>query len=617
MGHISDSDIQRVRDATDIVELIGERSRIQPRGREAWCCCPLHNEKTPSFKIDPSTQLWHCFGCGEGGDIFAFIMKIDELSFPEAVRKLADRAHIEISSDAEGGISRSEKQRLRDVCKAAKEFFHLQLMRSPADKPAEARRYLSERGFGGDIPKTWELGFAPGRGALSQHLLSLGFKADELITANVSVQKNGRLQDRFYDRVMFPIHDISGECIAFGGRIVDQGEPKYLNSQETPLFHKSQVLFGLDKAKAAMTSSGCAIIAEGYTDVIAMHKAGITNCVATLGTALTKNHIRLLARHAGKKIVYLFDGDAAGQRATERALQFIDDSSTVESGRTPLEICALCLPHSQDPAEFLAEHSAAELQELIDNATPLVRFGIERKLSQHDLTTAEGRAKALPDALSVLAPINTSILAKEYAVELAQRLQFRETDVLEQLARIQKPRVSYESEPEVFTPDTSSTPEKQPPSLSQQDSNLYALEKELLCLVVTYPLEALSYIDDIAQRSWKFPLHGKIASAVIAELSDNLAATPAQLVKAGSLVDASAAALLTSGSSLSQENVDTLFEYLLLELSIADLDSEAARLKSSMVSVEKGSAEEANFFKQLVAVQDKISELQKTRKSYI
>ena len=427
MAGISDEDIQKVRDANDVVAVIGERVPVKQKGRDFWCCCPLHQEKTPSFKIDPSTQLWHCFGCGEGGDVFSFIMKTEDMTFPEAVRRLAERAHIDIvEAGGRGSVPASRKARLKDICARTAEFYHTQLMRGRGAEADAARSYLASRGFGGKVPGKWCLGFAPGRGALVRHLSSLGFKADEMVAANVALDGRGALRDRFYNRVMFPIFDVSGDCIAFGGRVIGTGEPKYLNSQETPLFHKSQVLYGLDHAKAAMAATGVAIVVEGYTDVIALHEAGIENAVATLGTALTMRHIRVLSRHASKRIVYLFDGDAAGQRAADRALAFIDKSMTPEAGRSQVDLVAVTLPDNLDPAEFVQARGSDALRELVDDAKPLLEYGIDRRLASHNLDSAEGRARALDDCLAVLAPIKESILAKDYAVRLAGRLRLRE-----------------------------------------------------------------------------------------------------------------------------------------------------------------------------------------------
>ena len=454
MAGISDEDIQKVRDASDLVAVIGERTPVKQKGRDFWCCCPLHQEKTPSFKIDPATQLWHCFGCGEGGDVFSFIMKTEDFNFPEAVRYLADRARIDIAEDTRGGgVSRSVKSRMKEICARTAEFYHTQLMRGRGEGPDAARKYLASRGFGGEVPKKWMLGYAPGRGALVRHLSALGFKPDEMIRANVALDgRGGPVRDRFYERVMFPIFDAQGDCVAFGGRVIGAGEPKYLNSQETPLFHKSQVLYGLDQAKARMASTGCAIVVEGYTDVIALHEAGVTNVVATLGTALTMRHIRVLAKHAPKKIVYLFDGDAAGQKAADRALAFIGESIS-DKNRNSVELLAVTLPNNQDPAEFVQAEGAQALEAVVEGALPLIEFGLERRLDSFDLDTAPGRDRALDACLAVLAPIKDTLVAKDYAVRTWSRLRahgrlgIEEADVLERLAALETPRGAAEVRP--------------------------------------------------------------------------------------------------------------------------------------------------------------------------
>ena len=334
MARISDEDIRRVREAIDLVSLVSERVVLKQKGRLFWGCCPFHNEKSPSFKIDPDSQLWHCFGCGKGGDVFGYVMESEHLEFPEAVRALADRAHIDIKEVGGRGVPRSQRERMMLACKEAEDFYHLQLMRSRDAGPASARAYLHGRGFGSGPSKGWHLGYAPGRGSLVAHLQKQGYTRDELVGANLAYvsKKNGRLVDRFYERVMFPIHDLQGRTIAFGGRVIGKGEPKYLNTSDTPIFSKSHNMFGIDRAKNAIVTAHQAIVVEGYTDVIALHEAGITNAVATLGTALTAQHVKLLSRFANT-IVYLFDGDAAGQKAADRASEFIDWRSAVESRR--------------------------------------------------------------------------------------------------------------------------------------------------------------------------------------------------------------------------------------------------------------------------------------------
>ncbi|MBQ9042008.1 MAG: DNA primase [Eggerthellaceae bacterium] len=598
---ISDEDIQKVRDASDIVAIFGERVPLKQRGRDFWCCCPFHNEKTPSCKIDPSTQLWHCFGCGEGGDVFKFIMKLDDLTFPDAVRFLADRAHIDIHETGGSGVTQGHKARLRAVCAETCEFYHAQLMRGKSDDADKARAYLGGRSLGGAVPKKWKLGFAPGRQALVRHLSSKGFKPQEMIDANVAVQRDGgRVNDRFYNRVMFPIFDPQGECIAFGGRVIGDGEPKYLNSQETPLFHKSNVLYGLDKAKKAMTNTGVAIIVEGYTDVITLHENGIENAVATLGTALTIQHIRLISKHASKRIVYLFDGDAAGQRAADRALGFINEDMTPEAGKARVELCAVTLPDDLDPADFVTQRGADELRTLVDDAKPLVLYGIDRRLAAHDLTSAEGRTRALSDALSVLAPIKTSLLAKDYAVQLASRLQMREADVLEALARVQPPRTYRESGQEEAAQPAPSI------EISESEKSRRKFERRLLSLLCQNPEEALLHADSLAQTQWHGMANAQIAETMLAILADKPDISAANLITRIAEKTPRAAGSLTGATLADGENLEQAISYLIEELEIGDMEASLATMNAQLKQSDSMAQDERDIMFQAVV------ELQKT-----
>lgn len=621
-GLISQEDVQKVREATDLVALVAERTQVKRKGRDFWACCPLHQEKTPSFKIDPSTQLWHCFGCDEGGSAFDLVMKLDDLSFPEAVRKLAERAHIEIAESEWDGRTRTKRQRLKDVCRESAEFFHLQLMRGKGKGSAQAREYLSGRGLGGDVPKKWMLGFAPGGGSLVAHLRSKGFTADEMVEANVAVSsRSGGVRDRFFNRVMFPICDAQGDVIAFGGRIMEGDGPKYLNSQETPIFHKSNVLYGLHFAKAAMTSTGTAIVTEGYTDVIAMHKAGLSNAVAALGTALTRSHVRMLARHAGKRIVYIFDGDSAGQRATERALQFIDESITPESGARRMDVCALCLPDGMDPAEYLASHGPEDMRALVDSAEPLIMFGIKRRLERHDMSSIEGRAAALMDALDVLAPIKDSIMAKEYAKEIAFMLKLDEEDVIGRLAKLKPPRRYDDTQEEG---NVRTEPSKQGQARLPQDgramrapmsvaeANRLKSEREFLGLVAQHPVDALGFADALASSRWHDQAHLRIAQALSETLMNKLDASPTELIDAASSAEASAAAFLTAASVPEGCDAAAALRFFAEELAIGDMEEDLASLRREVRR--EGDAGETDAFNRMVQMQEQLSAAKNSHK---
>ena len=611
MAGISQEDIQKVRDASDLVAIVGERTPVRQRGRDFWCCCPFHNEKTPSFKIDPSTQLWHCFGCGEGGDVFGFIMKADDVAFPDAVRMLARRANIDIVETGVTTVANSRKARLREVCAETADFYHAQLMRGKSADAAQARSYLASRGFGGSVPKTWQLGFAPGRQSLVRYLTSKGFTAQDMIEANVALEgKTGGLRDRFYNRVMFPIFDAQGSCIAFGGRVIGKGEPKYLNSQETPLFQKSRVLYGLDKAKNALTSTGTAIIVEGYTDVIALHEAGVKNAVATLGTALTIQHIRLISRYASKRIVYLFDGDAAGQRAADRALEFIDESMTPEAGKTQIELTAVTLPDNLDPAEYVAAHGAQAIEECISQAQPLIAYGIERRLASGDLSTAEGRTRVLPKVLSVLAPIKDSLLAKDYAVKIASRLQLREQDVLKMLAKTEAPRrFGADDDSAAYQPDEQPNEWAPLAPLSQAETNRRRFERELLSLATQQPALALAHADALAQTNWHESVHAQLAECILDVLAQDGNATPATIISAAAQKVPRAAGILTSSSGATEQSLESKMSYLVDELAIGDLEQTVASLKAQLEAQKDADPDDYDLLFQSIV------ELQKTIKA--
>lgn len=423
MGRISDEDVARVRDATDLVSLVSETVVLKKKGRLFWGNCPFHGEKTPSFKIDPTTQLWHCFGCSRGGDAFGFVMQAENLDFPDAIRRLAERARIDIVEEGGAGLPAGRKERLVAACEAAAEFFHQQLTTLRTSGATEARDYLARRGFGSEVAKRWRLGYAPpARDALVSHLTGAGFTRDEMIEANLALADGPRTKDRFFGRIMFPIADLHGRVIAFGGRVVGSGEPKYLNSQETPIFHKSANLYALDRSRNNIVTSGTAVVVEGYTDVIALHEAGIGSAVATLGTALGERHVKLLGRF-GKRVVYLFDGDEAGRRAALRAVEFLDWSITPEAGSGQIALDVALIPGGMDPADYVGAEGVEAMQAMIDGAQPLLRFAIDTRLAAHDLSRPEGRSAALADAAALLTPVRDSLLGKDYMGYIAGRLQ--------------------------------------------------------------------------------------------------------------------------------------------------------------------------------------------------
>ena len=647
MGRIDDDDIRRVREATDLVELAGARVVLRQKGRLFWGCCPFHDEKTPSFKIDPDTQLWHCFGCGRGGDVFGFVMEDDGLDFPEAVRELADRAHIEITETGGPGVSRNARERMMSACAAAEEFFSLQLMRSREDGAARARDYLSSRGFGSAVCKSWKLGWAPGHGALVAYLSAQGFTRAEMLDANLATDRSGRLKDRFFERVMFPVHDVKGRTIAFGGRIIADGEPKYLNTSETPVFHKSDSLFGIDRAKSAITSAARAVVVEGYTDVIALHGAGVTNAVATLGTALTASHVKLLGRFANS-IVYLFDGDAAGQKAAQRASEFIDWNSAIESRRDPIDLRVVVLPDGKDPAEFVAAEGASGIERVLATSEPLLAFCINRCLDSFDVHVPEQKAAAMQQALEILLPLRGSITADDYVNLIADRLGADKATVDRAFAKMRPPAHARRTDGDRASAGTggggsvhmqggasqggardvgasgasgssasaSGVPATVPGASAAAigtelaaDRDAIARERKLVALVVSSPAIVAEMGPRIAQIDFHDAAAGRMADALISLPADT---TPASALAAAQSAEENAPALLAAAMGDEADGEQMLYQARLIvhDLRIRDLDQRQRELKARMRTDTSLSAEDLDdLFAQSIAVQDELKSL--------
>lgn len=623
---ITDEDKERVRQATDIVTLVGETVELRQRGREFWGCCPFHGEKTPSFKVNPDTGLWHCFGCGEGGDVFSYVMKRDNLEFPDAIRALAERAGIELAEE-QGAARGPKKNRLLSCLAEAEAFYATMLMRSRGEDARAARSYFAGRGFGSDVCRRWNLGYAPGRGALVGHLREKGFSAQEMYACDLAVERNGRPSDRFFERVMFPIHDERGCTIAFGGRVLAKDKPvntgKYVNTRDTVTFNKRKHLFAYDRAKETMVATGVAVICEGYTDVISMHENGYTNAVAALGTAFTADHIKLMERQRVSKIVCMFDGDAAGQRAAERAVQFIDKTSAA--------LVCVVLPDNQDPMEFLSTHRPSELQGYLDNAQPLMDFVFEKRLTGADLSVPGRRVKALDEMAQVLAPLKHSVVLDTYAVRLADALGMdpektkriiREkpvTDSSRESARPQGQRpavvreaAGYEDALDDYVPDYPDTASSRPllMALSADERMQVTSERELLALLAASPGSVRPFADRIATFSWADARHESMAWAMLATPEG---AGPADVVAAAVAVEPDATRILSSGRVASEEELDTGTKARLL-VDTVELYSSRRRIREIKSRLRAGSAsipdsETESLFKEATALQKRVNEL--------
>ncbi len=422
---------ETVRLQTDIVSLIGESIQLQPRhgGREYAGLCPFHDDHNPSFHVYPDRQTYRCWVCNEGGDCFSFVMKHDHVEFRDALEVLARRAGIPIPARKAQGGSGPDKSNLLEVLSWAEGVFHQTLLRSPAAEPA--RRYLEQRGFTQQTIARFRLGYHPNDWEWIQKEARNRFSPSQLAAVCLVKQQEGgaRYSDYFTDRVLFPIHNERGQPVGFGGRILpgqsdDFG--KYFNSPESSVFHKSRLVYALSHARQGLRESGTAVVTEGYTDCIAAHQAGLANVVATLGTAMTVEQVTTLKRFA-QKVVLVYDGDEAGQRAAERAV--------VRFLAQDVDLRVLTLPAGEDPADFIAHHGVETLASMIDAAPEAFDFVFQTLRQRHGIETVDGRTRILQSILGLLAVVPR--LARNVREDLllhrtAERLGLPEKVVREQ-----------------------------------------------------------------------------------------------------------------------------------------------------------------------------------------
>ena len=422
-GRIRDTDVSYVRDHSPIDEVVGDYVQLKGAGGgQKKGLCPFHDEKSPSFHVTPARGYFHCFGCQEGGDVIAFIMKIDHLSFTETIERLASRIGYQLTYEQSSGGSKAptvQRSRLLEANSQASLFYQEQLQLPSA---SHARELLIKRGFDKTASHSFEIGYAPDQwDALSKFLLGKGFSAEELLLAGLTKEGTKGAIDRFRNRLIWPIRDISGDLVGFGARKLASDEedtgPKYLNTPETSIYKKSQVLYGLDKAKKEIAKKRQVVIVEGYTDVMAAHLAGIPTAVATCGTAFGDEHIRILRRLLMDddafrgEVIFTFDGDAAGQKAALRA--FGDDQKFVTQTFVAVE------PSGLDPSDLRQEKGDAALRDLIARRVPLFEFAIKSSIKQFDLGHADGRVQALNAAAPLIGKIRDASLRPEYARSLA------------------------------------------------------------------------------------------------------------------------------------------------------------------------------------------------------
>lgn len=417
---IPDAFLQELLHRVDIVDLIDGYVPLKKAGADFAACCPFHSEKSPSFTVSPGKQFYHCFGCGAHGTAIGFVMAYSGVGFVEAVKDLAARAGMSIPEFQEqpGSSNGPSVQALTETMSRAATFYYEQLKGSE-----KAISYLKGRGVSGEIARRFRLGYAPANGQSLAGAFADYSRAELQVAGLVIKNDAGRLYDRFRDRLMFPIVAQKGDIIAFGGRVIGQGEPKYLNSPETPLFEKGREVFGLPQARAAIREHNTVIVVEGYMDVVALAQHGIRNVVATLGTATTPTHVQKLLRQADR-IVYGFDGDLAGRKAAWRALE-----NSVDALPEKKSIAFAFLPQGEDPDSFVRQRGAEAFRRLIAQAMPLSEFLLRELAARGDLTTAEGKARLVAEAKPFLGRLQSPLLRLQLVKRLAELSAFSQPEV--------------------------------------------------------------------------------------------------------------------------------------------------------------------------------------------
>ncbi len=409
MASRAGADLDEIRARSDIVEVVSQYVALKRTGKNYKGLCPFHAEKTPSFTVTPSLQRWRCFGCGQYGDVFDFVMRIENVTFLEAARMLAERLGLEFrpSGTVPAPEAKDRRESILRVNQLAAQFFRDMLQRYPLPQ-----RILQQRGVSAEIQERFGIGYAPPDwSALTSLLRQKGIPLAVAAEAGLVAQgDSGELYDRFRDRLMFPIWDRQGRVVAFGGRAVGDAQPKYLNSPETPVFRKSRVIYALHLAKDRMMAERTALLLEGYMDVVAAHQAGLTHAIATMGTALTDEQIGILSRLVSR-VVVVYDSDSAGIEAAKRAADVLQKHN--------MEVLVARLPEGEDPDSLLRRLGAQALQDCIDSAQPLPAFLIDDLTRRYDVNTDDGRIQVLKSAIPILAAIPSGIERDRYITQLA------------------------------------------------------------------------------------------------------------------------------------------------------------------------------------------------------
>lgn len=513
----SDSFLQELADRNDIVDVVGSYVSLTYKGGSYWACCPFHNEKTPSFHCDKEKQFYHCFGCGKGGSVINFIMEIENLSFPDAVEFLARRAGIAMPED--GDRERQDRRgRLLDLNRAAARWFFSALT-APGGRPAQ--EYMARREITAATAKRFGLGFAADSFyALTDAMRAQGFQDFELVDAGLAnPNKNGKgVHDVFRNRLMFPVIDVRGNVIGFSGRILGDGEPKYLNSRETPVFSKSRNLFALNLAKKS--KNGYILLTEGNIDVVSLHQAGFDSAVASLGTSLTPDQARLISRYA-KEVVIAYDNDAAGQKAAQRAIGILEPLD--------LKVRVLQMEGAKDPDEFIKARGRDAFANLLSASENHIEYRLAVVRGKHDTGTDEGKVAFLKEAAGVIAELPSPVEREVYAMRVAEQTGVSKDVLADEVKRARARRIqsARRQEERAAVRDIRAAVQPKERALRYENPRSAVAEEGVIRLMVLDP--ALLDGSDLTPEEFSSPMLGRLFAMLRDKAAVQTALSPAVL----------------------------------------------------------------------------------------
>lgn len=591
--------IEEVRVANEITDVISEYLPLKPKGKNFFGLCPFHNEKTPSFSVDPEKQLYHCFGCGEGGNVFTFIMAQERLDFIDSIKLLAERKGIALPGSSDRGQDEEARRHREELYRINREtamYYHERLL---SNEGRRALEYLRSRGIDHRLIKTFGLGYATDSwDATMIYLLGKGFDKELLIDLGLVVEKNQRTYDRFRNRIMFPIVNHRDKVVGFGGRVMDESQPKYLNSSESPVFNKSTVLFGLNLVRKRRPIEDI-IIAEGYMDVISLYQFGFQNTVASLGTALTLEQARLMRRYT-PNIYTAYDGDGAGQKATARGLDILRDAGC--------NVKVIRFPKGMDPDDVLRKQGPEYFQKLINEAISLTDFKLNRLKAQYDLEDQEDKVEFATKAAKILAEVENPLERDLYIQRLSASTGFKSELLYRFVGQLENRADQVGLKRNTIGNNRHTTTIKT--ARIRMPINIKA-ERHLIRLMIESEETSKKIIDQLGDFEFEDPIHGLVVSIIKGLLEKGVEPNPAQILNHVQDEHDRGKIIEIFRLEMEYDNVDKYIQDCIEELRRSQLDKRSRDLKAQISEMDREGDYDSVEYRALIEELDAINRMTK------